>query len=160
MFAEFNLLHRMYEEANNEPELVLYTCRMSIVGKTLAFINTALQAVAIWNVVDATRVTEIRVPGGELRPQSRIYDFSMNSFLIACLWSWSVVVMPFDSENPDSTPPESLESETLPDFEPLPEFDNWLEYHRLEVNEDFIVTQMRRSKIVVWIFKKFCKMQK
>lgn len=147
--SEFNLLNRMCEEANNEPELVLYTCRMSIVGHTLAFINTALQAVSIWNVVEETRVRDIRVPGGELRPQSRIYDFSMNSFLIACLWSWSVVVMPFDTENPTSTLLESLESETLPDFEPLPEFDNWLEYHRLEVNENFIVTQMRRSKIVV-----------
>ena len=98
----------------------------------------------LWDADTEQLICQLFTPE-HLGSQRRIYDLAASSTHIICLASWSLIlwkIPPFLTSSFDSFSKPTV----IHDFEPVEEFQNWLECHMVEINHTYLVTLATRLR--------------
>ena len=99
----------------------------------------------LWDADTEKLITELTTPA-DLGPQRRIYDLAASTTHIICLASWSLIVWKLPEQFSNSLVSLHISPIILHDFEPVQEFQNWLECHTVEMNSTYVVTLATRIR--------------
>ena len=100
------------------------------------------QDVFLWDADSEQSLCKLSTPP-DLGPQRRIYDLAASTTHIICLASWSLIVWTLPSKLSDDCCVKPI---ILHDFEPVQEFQNWLECHTVEMNSLYVVSLATRIR--------------
>ena len=100
------------------------------------------QDLLLWDADSEQLLSKLSTPT-DLGPQRRIYDLAASTTHIICLASWSLVVWKLPSSLSESC---NIKPTVLHDFEPVQEFQNWLECHTVEMNHLYVVSLATRIR--------------
>ena len=100
------------------------------------------QDLFLWDADSEEFICKLSTPS-ELGPQRRIYDLAASTTHIICLSSWSLIVWTLPSSVTEIC---TMKPIVLHDFEPVQEFQNWLECHTVEMNQVYVVSLATRIR--------------
>ena len=100
------------------------------------------QDLFLWDADSEKLVCKLSTPP-DLGPQRRIYDLSASTTHIICLASWSLIVWTLPLRLSENC---CIKPTVLHDFEPVQEFQNWLECHTIEMNHLYVVSLATRIR--------------
>ena len=100
------------------------------------------QDVFLWDADSEQSLCKLPTPP-DLGPQRRIYDLAASTTHIICLATWSLIVWTLPSKLSDDC---CMKPIILHDFEPVQEFQNWLECHTVEMNHLYVVSLATRIR--------------
>ena len=100
------------------------------------------QTLMLWDAENEQFICQLSTPE-ELGSQRRVYDLAASTTHIVCLASWSIILWKLPSRLPVDRCSKPM---VLHDFEPVQEFQNWLECHTVEMNHVYLVTLATRIR--------------
>ena len=124
----------------------LFSCPLVLTGKNRDILVSVeprrRQDLMLWDAKTENLVATLSTPK-VLGQQRRIYDLAASTTHIICLASWSLIVWQLPSQFSNTS---DVEPTVLHDFEPVQEFQNWLECHAVEMNHLYVVTLATRIR--------------
>ena len=102
------------------------------------------QSLMLWDADLEKLICQLTTPAA-LGSQRRIYDLTASTTHVVCLASWSIVLWELPSRFHNDI---CLTATVLHDFEPVQEFQNWLECHTVEMNHLYVVTLATRIRFL------------
>jgi len=111
---------------------------LTLQGDTLVVASAGRDRVRVFNCRTDLLCGEIETRMGP------VYSLALAPRLLVCLSGWSILAWRVHTEKPDAV--RGQFQAALPDLQPSPEFQNWLEVHTALINSDWLVTRATRLR--------------
>ena len=128
---------------------------LTLQGDTLVVASAGRDRVRVFNCRTDLLCGEIETRMGPVRTagaaptlvrntELQVYSLALAPRLLVCLSGWSILAWRVHTEKPDAV--RGQFQAALPDLQPSPEFQNWLEVHTALINSDWLVTRATRLR--------------